>query len=282
MWRVWRAVKDLIEARWERLKHIFGLRCVAFLSEAMSVGSRYRESVPSESQRRKYFISSVTFNSHQKNHVLNIVWCYSTDIRINNKVYHQLNISISTWIAIRQQNYPIQVINNTEASSKVQRLISHSTNRSKTILRNAGYAWKSTKLKCLGWLIETTADGKENASVILGVHPSSRRLYSWTGGNGWENIQSLAQDILASVKKKICNWFTTRSEHHLMLMMCCMNCNCYTTLRSYIQKKCIKFCRLIFYKFHQSFNKFQRMVKKAKKDNSKKATKRRSWSGIAG
>lgn len=164
----------------------------------------YRESVFKHKLKGKYFISSVTLTLTKKNHVLNTSYgAIQQTLDLHHQVASIKSISDAV-IAIRQQKLPDPTVVGNAGSFFKNPTIDNALFESlKKMYPNIpGYAVDNEQVKVpAGWLIEQcgwkgkTLDG-------IGVHPHQALVLVNYGNGTGEKIWSLAQDILASVKKK--------------------------------------------------------------------------------
>jgi UDP-N-acetylmuramate dehydrogenase len=164
----------------------------------------YRESVFKHKLKGKYFISSVTLTLTKKNHVLNTSYgAIQQTLDQHNTVPSVKTISDAV-IAIRQQKLPDpKVIGN--AGSFFKNPTIEQTQYEllkKSYPEIPGYFTENQNVKVpAGWLIEQCGwKGKTLDSI--GVHPHQALVLVNYGNGTGEKIWTLAQDILASVKKK--------------------------------------------------------------------------------
>lgn len=164
----------------------------------------YRESVFKHTLKGKYFISSVTLTLTKKNHVLN------TSYGAIQQTLDQLHLvpSVKTIsdavIAIRTQKLPDPKVVGNAGSFFKNPTIDQAQYESikKEYPEIPGYGTENQHVKVpAGWLIEQCG-WKGKTIDNIGVHPHQALVLVNYGGGTGEKIWALAQDILASVKKK--------------------------------------------------------------------------------
>ena len=164
----------------------------------------YRESVFKRKLKGKYFISSVTLTLTKKNHVLNTSYGAIQQTLDQQQSVPSIKSISDAVIAIRQQKLPDPKVIGNAGSFFKNPTIDQSQYESikKDYPEMPGYTSENQQVKVpAGWLIEQCGwKGKRIGDV--GVHPHQALVLVNYGNGSGENIQSLAQDILASVKKK--------------------------------------------------------------------------------
>lgn len=164
----------------------------------------YRESVFKHTVKGKYFISSVTLTLTKKNHLLNTSYgAIQQTLDQHNQVATIQSIS-NTVIAIRQSKLPDPtVVGNAGSFFKNPTITATAFELlKKSFPAIPGYQSENQHVKVpAGWLIEQCGwKGKTIGNV--GVHPHQALvLVNYGDGNG-EQLWTLAQQIIASVKDK--------------------------------------------------------------------------------
>lgn len=164
----------------------------------------YRESVFKRKLKGKYFISSVTLSLTKKNHVLNTSYgAIQQTLDQHNMVATIKSIS-DTVIAIRQQKLPDPNVAGNAGSFFKNPTIdqAHYESIKKDYPQAPGYSSENQQVKVpAGWLIEQCGwKGKTIGAV--GVHPHQALVLVNYGNGTGADIQSLANDIRASVQNK--------------------------------------------------------------------------------
>lgn len=164
----------------------------------------YRESVFKRKLKGKYFISSVTLTLTKKNHALNISYGAIQQTLDQHHTAPSIKSISDAVITIRQQKLPNPNVVGNAGSFFKNPTIDQAEYESikKSYPEIPGYASENQQVKVpAGWLIEQCGwKGKRIGDV--GVHPHQALVLVNYGNGSGENIQSLAHDILASVKKK--------------------------------------------------------------------------------
>ena len=164
----------------------------------------YRESVFKRKLKGKYFISSVTLTLTKKNHVLNTSYGAIQQTLDQQQTVPSIKSISDAVIAIRQQKLPDPKVIGNAGSFFKNPTIDHSQYEliKKEYPEIPGYISENQQVKVpAGWLIEQCGwKGKRIGDV--GVHPHQALVLVNYGNGSGENVLSLAQDILASVKNK--------------------------------------------------------------------------------
>lgn len=164
----------------------------------------YRESVFKRKLKGKYFISSVTLTLTKKNHVLNTSYGAIQQTLDQQHTVPSVKSISDAVIAIRQQKLPDPNVAGNAGSFFKNPTIEQTQYESlkKLYPEIPGYSSDNQQVKVpAGWLIEQCGwKGKRIGDV--GVHPHQALVLVNYGMGSGENIQTLAQDILASVKEK--------------------------------------------------------------------------------
>ncbi len=164
----------------------------------------YRESVFKHMLKGKYFISSVTLTLTKKNHVLNTSYGAIQQTLDQHSITASIKSVSDAVISIRQQKLPDpKVIGNAGSFFKNPTI----ENSQYELLKKSypeipGYFTDDQHVKVpAGWLIEQCG-WKGKTFDNIGVHPHQALVLVNYGNGTGEKIWKLAQDILASVKKK--------------------------------------------------------------------------------
>jgi len=164
----------------------------------------YRESVFKHTLKGKYFISSITLTLTKKNHVLNTSYGAIQQTLDQHHTAPSVKTISDAVIAIRTQKLPDpKVVGNAGSFFKNPTIaLSHYELIKKTYSEIPGYVTENQQVKVpAGWLIEQCGwKGKTIGNI--GVHPHQALVLVNYGGGTGEEIWTLAQDILTSVKKK--------------------------------------------------------------------------------
>lgn len=164
----------------------------------------YRESVFKRTLKGKYFISSVTLTLTKKNHVLNTSYGAIQQTLDQHQTLPTIKSISDAVIAIRQQKLPDPKVVGNAGSFFKNPTIAQSQYESlkKTYPEIPGYFTENQHVKVpAGWLIEQCG-WKGKTLDNIGVHPHQALVLVNYGNGTGEKIWALAQDILASVKKK--------------------------------------------------------------------------------
>lgn len=164
----------------------------------------YRESVFKRTFKGKYFISSVTLTLTKKNHILNTSYGAIQQTLDQHHTTATVKSISDAVIAIRQQKLPDPKVVGNAGSFFKNPTIEQSQYASlkKSYPEMPGYYTENQHVKVpAGWLIEQCG-WKGKTFDAIGVHPHQALVLVNYGGGTGEKIWSLAQDILASVKKK--------------------------------------------------------------------------------
>lgn len=164
----------------------------------------YRESVFKHQWRGKYFISSVTLTLTKKNHVLNTSYGAIQQTLDQQQATPSIQSISDAVITIRQQKLPDpKAVGNAGSFFKNPTITRAQYESIKTRYPEVpGYFTENQYVKVpAGWLIEQCG-WKGKTLDNIGVHPHQALVLVNYGQGTGEKIWSLAQDILASVKKK--------------------------------------------------------------------------------
>jgi UDP-N-acetylmuramate dehydrogenase len=164
----------------------------------------YRESVFKHKLKGKFFISSVTLTLTKKNHVLNSSYGSIQQVLDQHNTAPSVKSISDAVIAIRQQKLPDpKVIGNAGSFFKNPSIEQVQYELIKKLHPEIpGYYTENQHVKVpAGWLIEQCG-WKGKTFDTIGVHPHQALVLVNYGNGTGEKIWALAQDILASVKKK--------------------------------------------------------------------------------